>query len=254
MKNTIILVLCLCFGWAKAQYTPAHAHSHNDYLQTLPFRLAYEQGFGSVEADLFLKNDTLFVAHEYREIQPEKTFEALYLLPVLKVCSENGGYIYSDKNKPLQLLIDLKTDHFSTLPALVRLLEPYKEYFYPQGTVKVVISGHTPDPEHFHRYPEYILFDGRPEINYTEEQLKKIGLISQSFRNYSRWDGQGIPEEKERQLLTRVVEKAHAQKKPVRFWASPDISNAWKFLMDMEVDYINTDKVRELGKYLAGLH
>ncbi len=245
----LVLVLCLCFG-AKAQYTSSNAHSHNDYLQILPFGWAYEQGFGSVEADLFLKNDTLFVAHEYREIDPEKTFETLYLYPVLEACRKNYGYIYPDKSKPLQLLIDLKTDHASTLPALVKLLEPYREYFYPQGTVKVVISGNTPKPEHFHHYPEYIFFDGRPEINYTDEQLEKVGLISQSFRSYSLWNGKGIPVEKERQLLSKVVEKAHAQKKPFRFWASPDISNAWKFLMNLGVDYINTDKVQELGQYL----
>lgn len=251
MKKTIILVLCLCSLWAKAQYTPSNAHSHNDYLQILPFGWAYEQGFGSVEADLFLKNDTLFVAHEYREIDSEKTFENLYLYPVLEACQKNGGYIYPDKNKSLQLLIDLKTDHTSTLPALVKLLEPHRKYFYPQGTVKVVISGSTPKPEHFSNYPEYIFFDGRPEINYTDEQLKKVGLISQSFRNYSLWNGKGIPVEKERQLLSKVVEKAHAQEKPVRFWASPDISNAWKFLMNLGVDYINTDKVQELGHYLT---
>lgn len=250
MKKTIILVLCLCFGWAKAQYTPSNAHSHNDYLQILPFGWAYEQGFGSVEADLFLKNDTLFVAHEYREIDPGKTFETLYLYPVTEVCRKNGGSIYPDKNKQLQLLIDLKTDHASTLPALVKCLEPYREYFYPRGTVKVVISGSTPRPEHFNDYPEYIFFDGRPEINYTDEQLKRVGLISQSFRNYSLWNGKGIPVEKERQLLSKVVEQAHAQKKPVRLWASPDISNAWKFLMNLGVDYINTDKVQELGQYL----
>ncbi len=254
MKKLFILFLCLCFLRAEAQYNSSNAHSHNDYLQVLPFRLAYKQEFGSVEADLFLKNDSLFVAHEYREIRPESTFETLYLYPLLEVCRSNNGSIYPDKTRSLQLLLDLKTGHASALPALIRLLEPYRKYFYPEGTVKVVISGHTPEPENFVGYPEYIFFDGRPEISYTDKQLEKIGLISQSFRNYSRWDGRITPGEEERQLLAAVVQKVHAQGKPVRFWASPDLPDAWKFLMSIGVDYINTDKVQELGKYLSGTH
>ncbi|MCD8538541.1 MAG: hypothetical protein LRY55_01360 [Leadbetterella sp.] len=144
MKKILILVLCLCSGWANAQYTPANAHSHNDYLQILPFRLAYEQGFGSVEADLFLKNDSLFVAHEYREIEPARTFEALYLHPVVEICRKNGGTIYPDKSRQLQLLIDLKTGYKQTLPALIKVLEPYQQYL-SRGTVKVVISGSNPE-------------------------------------------------------------------------------------------------------------
>ncbi|MBX2952364.1 MAG: phosphatidylinositol-specific phospholipase C/glycerophosphodiester phosphodiesterase family protein [Leadbetterella sp.] len=250
MKKIFILFFGLCSSWANAQYTPSNAHSHNDYLQVLPFGLAYRQEFGSVEADLFLRNDSLFVAHEYGEIEPGRTFEALYLYPVLEACRKNGGSIYPDKSRQLQLLIDLKTNYASALPALVKVLEPHRAYFYPQGTVKVVISGSNPEPQHFSDYPEYIFFDGRPEVNYTDAQLKKVGLISQSFRNFSQWNGKGIPVEKERQVLSGMVEKAHRQQKPLRFWATPDTPNAWKFLMNLGVDYLNTDKVNELGQYL----
>jgi alkaline phosphatase len=33
--------------------TVSNAHSHNDYEQPIPFRMAYQAGFGSVEADIF---------------------------------------------------------------------------------------------------------------------------------------------------------------------------------------------------------
>ena len=247
-----LFILCLISFWAKAQYTTANAHSHNDYLQALPFGLAYNALFGSVEADLFLVNDSIFVAHESRAIKPGETFEAIYLRPLLEACRNHNGSIYADKTRKLQLLLDLKTGYEATLPALIRLLEPYRAYFYPEGTVKVVISGNTPEPGSFADYPDYIFFDGRPEINYTDTQLKKIGLISQSFRNYSRWDGRGLPVEEERQLLLGVVRKAHSSGKPVRFWATPDLPDAWKFLMSMGVDYINTDSIQALEKYLSG--
>jgi len=251
MKKLLVLFLCFLSWWAKAQYTPSNAHSHNDYLQISPFRLAYEQGFGSVEADVFLRNDSLFVAHEYGEIESGRTFEALYLHPVLEVCRKNNGSIYADKSRQLQLLIDLKTDYAATLPALVKRLDPYQEFLYPRGTVKVVISGSTPKPEEFSNYPGYIFFDGRPEIDYTPVQLRKVGLISQSFRNYSLWNGKGIPVEKERQVLAGIVHRVHALNKPLRFWATPDTPNAWKFMMNLGVDYVNTDKVQDLGRYLG---
>lgn len=35
--------------------------------------------------------------------------------------------------------------------------------------------------------------------------------------------------------------------KPIRFWATPDTQLSWKALMEMGVDYINTDKITELA-------
>ena len=51
------------------QYTTSNAHSHNDYENVAPFELAYSKGFGSIEADIFLQNDTLFVGHDLQEIK-----------------------------------------------------------------------------------------------------------------------------------------------------------------------------------------
>lgn len=250
MKRLIFLAFLAVFslGRGYAQYTPANAHSHNDYLQSQPFYAAYQHGFGSVEADVFLKNDSLFVAHEFHEITGDRTFERLYLLPLVEACSDNGGKVYP--NATLQLLIDLKTGYATTLPALVKLLEPHRAYLYPQGIVKVVISGNTPPPATFHDYPDYIFFDGRPQMIYTAKQLEKIGLISQSFRNYSKWNGQGVPSDAEITVLTEVVNQAHALGKSFRFWATPDLPDAWNFLMQIKADYLNTDKISELGEFL----
>ena len=236
------------FSWVTAQYSPINAHSHNDYLQRLPFTLAHERGFGSIEADVFLKNDTLFVAHEYHEITSDRTFESLYLTPIIEVFKKNGGAIYKEKTRHLQLLIDLKTNYITTLPALVKMLDLHKKYFFPLGTVQIVISGSTPPASDFKKYPDYIFFDGRPEVNYASEDLERVALISQSFRKYSLWNGLGTPKEKD--ILKEVIERAHTQRKPFRFWASPDTPDAWQFLMDSKADFINTDKIEELVSFL----
>lgn len=253
MKNFFFL-LCFAAGLPvsgqQLNGTLPQAHSHNDYLQAAPFTLAHQQKFGSIEADVFLRNDSLFVAHTLKEIDSEQTFEKLYLNPLLKILAKKEGKIYPDKK--LQLLVDLKTSSEPTLKALVKLLEPYQKEFGENGSIQIVISGNTPAPENFNQYPAFIFFDGRPGIPYTPQQLQRIGLISQDFAAYSKWNGKGIPVEADRKKLVAAISQAHENKKPFRFWASPDNINAWKVLMNLGADYINTDKVTELGTFLTG--
>jgi hypothetical protein len=256
MKKTVtcFISLILSVQFIAAQgiksYSTAQAHSHNDYEHARPFEDAYEQQFGSIEADIFLVNDTLFVAHNLKDIRPNRTLAALYLLPILQKTKQNNGHIYSQDNVPLQLLIDLKTEGEPTLAALIKLLEPHKDILAPAGSVKVVVSGNVPDPSLFDQYPGFIYFDGRPEKAYTPAQMARIGLISQAFQQYSKWNGEGPIPEKDRKKIQKMISGVHDLGKKVRIWATPDNINAWKTMMALGVDYLNTDKVRELGDYL----
>ena len=256
LNNMKKLLFWICFSavlpvsgqQVNAQFP--QGHSHNDYLQPAPFALAYQQGFGSVEADVFLINDTLFVAHERKQIDPSRTLDKLYLQPILATAAKNKGRVYP--NKKIQLLIDLKTHGDPALQALVKLLASHEAVFGQEGSVKIVVSGNVPAPETFDSYPSYIFFDGRPGVAYTPEQWKRIGLISQDFGRFSKWNGKGIPVEEDRIKLIAAVKGAHDHQKPFRFWASPDNINAWKQLINLGADYINTDKVAALGNFLNG--
>ncbi|REA57909.1 alkaline phosphatase [Dyadobacter luteus] len=254
MKSTFSAILLfftsLSFGQTITTYTTAQAHSHNDYEQLTPFIAAYKQQFGSIEADLFLINDSLYAAHNREDIKPEKTFSKLYLNPILQEIKKNNGQIYPQKDLTLQLLIDLKTPADETLAALVKILKPHEAVLAPKGPVKIVVSGNTPSPEAFVKYPTFIFFDGRPEIQYTTQQLARVGLISQAFQKYSRWNGEGELPEKDRKALTRVIDQVHNQNKKIRFWATPDNIHTWKTMMNLKVDYLNTDKVVQMGDYL----
>jgi hypothetical protein len=253
MKAYFLPLLALLLTYpaaAQRTYTTAQAHSHNDYAQDQPFRKAYAQQFGSIEADLILKNDSLFTAHDLKDIAPDWTFSSLYLQPMLAEIKKNRGRIYKDKNRSLQLLIDLKTPARETLAALVKELAPHEQYLVPRGSVQIVISGNTPPPAEFDQYPAYIFFDGRPKVTYTPQQLERIGLISQAFQVYSLWKGTSPLPDADRQKLQQVVEQAHAQGKKFRFWASPDTPEAWSTLMSLQADYLNTDKVVELAAFL----
>lgn len=234
---------------AQQKITVSNAHSHNDYERPGAFIQAYEAGFGSVEADIHLKNGTLYVAHDDVGIQNNKTLESVYLQPIENVLKKNKGQIYTDKQKRLQLLVDIKTEALSTLDALIDLLKKYPSIISNKN-INIVISGNRPIPSAYANYPSFIWFDGRPTEQYDDAATKKLGLISDNYYKYARWNGTGDITEKEKQALKTVMDKAHAMDKPFRFWATPDTQTSWKLFMELGVDYINTDKVAELATFI----
>jgi alkaline phosphatase len=251
------LFLCLvnCYAvMAMAQpavYTTANAHSHNDYEKPLPFRAAYNEGFGSIEADLHLINDTLWVAHDSAKPGISPSFDALYLQPLNKEVSLHEGYPYADHTKKLQLLIDLKTDGI-TLDKVVAALRKYPA-LANNPHIRFVISGSRPDPATWSQYPAFIWFDGNLGKTYPAPALERIALLSADFHKLTAWNGKGRLVAKELDTLQQLITAAHALGKPVRFWATPDNINAWYQLMKMKVDYLNTDRIEEMGAFLRKL-
>src|SRR5690349_3094875 len=63
-------------------YTSASIFAHNDYVRSNPFHTAYNLRVGYIEADVFLVDNALLVAHTRLEINPDKTLERLYLEPL----------------------------------------------------------------------------------------------------------------------------------------------------------------------------
>jgi glycerophosphoryl diester phosphodiesterase len=231
------------------KYSVANAHSHNDYEQAIPFRMAYQAGFGSIEADIFLQDSGLYVAHDRTELQLRRKLEDEYLKP-LRICLEkNRGNPYPDSTLSLQMLIDIKTEARETIAALVDLLRGYPELIH-SGKIHWVITGNRPDPRNFPAYPSFILFDGELYRNYPEEAFEKICLMSDDFRRYSKWNGEGRLPPADEDTLRRAILKAHGRKLPVRFWDAPDRESAWKELIRLRVDYLNTDHIAALADFL----
>lgn len=215
-------------------------HSHNDYKQNVPFWKAYAAGAASIEADVHLRNDTLFVAHDNKDIQRTRTLNNLYLNPLYQLFVEK-----SIQPRPFQLLIDIKTEAYSSLKKLVELLSPLKEMLYPANPdgVKIVISGSRPIAADYNKYPDFIFFDWQSMD--VPENIEKVALVSLNFRNVSTWDGEKPLTGKEKTTLQRAISRMKALDKPIRFWASPDNAVAWKTLADLDVDFIGTDKPDE---------
>ncbi len=228
-------------------------HSHNDYEQRNPFYTAWQQGFESIEADIFLKDGELFVAHNPEDIKTGRTLSSLYLQPIAKVIAANKGNIYTDANKKLQLLIDIKTEAYPTLKVLVDQLKTYSAIIN-NPNITIAISGNRPKEADYTNYPSYIFFDGRPGIQYSEAALKKVALISIGFNSFSKWDGKTALTAEERNRLSKVIAEAKQLNKPFRFWGCPDASLAWGEFIKMGVDFINTDHIEELAAFVRTYH
>ncbi|MFY7814148.1 MAG: alkaline phosphatase [Chryseobacterium taeanense] len=223
------------------------AHSHNDYEQKVPFWYALGAGATSIEADVFLRNNELYVSHEQKDINKEKTFDNLYLKPLDKALQLG---IITDQ--PIQILIDLKTEGESTLKSVVSQISKYPEIIGHKN-ISFVISGNQPAPEKFVAYPDFIKFDYQSLENLTPQQWQKVGLVSLNFKNYSVWNGKGAPTVDDLPKITEVIKKAKAFQKPFRFWAIPDGKSSWEFFAHAGVDYINTDHPKECADYLKKL-
>ncbi|CAN5655551.1 hypothetical protein BH11BAC5_BH11BAC5_34010 [soil metagenome] len=232
-----------------AFYTVANAHSHNDYNQHSPYFQAYTEGFGSIEADIHLRNGALIVGHDSDKLVLTNTLQALYLDPIKNSIHTNGGFIYKDKISKLQLLIDIKTQPVSTLKALVDLLQKYPTII-KNKTIKIVITGNRPDASQYKNYPSFLLFDGDANKTYNRQALTKIAMLSEDFAEHTHWNGMGELPDSARKSLTEMISRAHAAKKPIRFYGCPDFVNAWLTMQQLKVDYLNTDDIEMLGDFL----
>ncbi|MFD5270243.1 phosphatidylinositol-specific phospholipase C/glycerophosphodiester phosphodiesterase family protein [Streptomyces sp. NPDC058335] len=239
-----------------------HAHAHNDYEHPRPLLDALGHRFGSVEADIFLVDGQLLVAHDPVDLDPARTLESLYLAPLAARVRANGGNVYRHSRTPLQLLIDIKTEGSSTYLELDRQLRRYKHLFttYDHGRVRrgpvtAVISG-----DRAARVPmtaqtvRRAFYDGRlADLGSTDVSF--ASLISDNWALNFTWLGVGAFPEAERQKLRAIVRAAHDRGQKVRFWATPDLAGPardalWGELLDAGVDYLNTDDLAGLEAFL----
>ncbi|MFE3828275.1 phosphatidylinositol-specific phospholipase C/glycerophosphodiester phosphodiesterase family protein [Streptomyces sp. NPDC059092] len=240
-----------------------HAHAHNDYLHPRPLFDALAHGFTSVEADIFLVDGELLVAHEATELDPSRTLASLYLDPLFARVRANRGSVYRGHHRPVQLLIDLKTDGAAAYTELHRQLTRYRPMLttYAHGSVRPgaitpVISG-----DRAARVPmeaqrvRYAFYDGRLDDLGTAAPASFVPLISTNWTQSFTWQGLGPFPAAERAELRRIADTTHAHGQRLRFWATPDTPGpardaVWSELLAAGVDHLNTDDLPGLERFL----
>ncbi|QKW10475.1 hypothetical protein HUT18_32725 [Streptomyces sp. NA04227] len=239
------------------------AHAHNDYEHTRPLFDALDHRFGSVEADIFLVDGQLLVAHDPVDLDPARTLESLYLKPLRQRVRANWGSVYRGWREPFQLLIDIKTEGAATYRALDGVLRRYPELFtryhggrVRPGAVTAVISGdRAARPVMEAQRDRLAFYDGRLTDLDGPADARFIPLISDNWTKNFTWLGVGAFPAAEREKLRGIVSAAHGRGQQVRMWATPDLPGAprealWSELLAEGVDFLNTDDLAGLAAFL----
>jgi alkaline phosphatase len=224
-------------GFTQSLLTNPIGHCHNDYRLAHPFKTAFNAGMQSIEVDVFLKKGVLCVAHTRFQLKQTRTLDKLYLQPIVEAFKKN-------KACNLQLVIDIKNRRRATLNKIIEELQCYDTVFNENCPIKVIISGKRPAQKDWNTFPNYIYFDGRPSEKYSEAQQCRLGMISDNFKLYKPYRKHGNLTTEN--ALKNVVEKCHAKGEKIRFWNVPNTTEAWKKLVALGVDIINTDMPEKL--------
>lgn len=146
---------------------PVPCHSHNDYWRKVPLFSALKAGCISVEADVWLYDDELYVGHTTTSLTQDRTLRNLYINPLLNILAtqnprtdfqpqssgSQNGVFDTDPSQTLILLIDFKTAGHALWPVVSSQLEPLRSKGYltscngtgvTEGPITVVATGNAP--------------------------------------------------------------------------------------------------------------
>jgi hypothetical protein len=242
----------------KSDNPVSNAHAHNDYLHKQPLYDALRFDFISVESDIFLKNGDLLVGHDHSQLKKERTLEALYLVPLAKEIEKNGGRVQNGR-ETFYLLIDIKSKAEPTYEALKKKLRPYHfmltkfdKKSTSTGAVTIIISGNRPIAAMRNENQRWVGLDGRVSDLVNKPNRHLMPWISDNWRSYFRWDGRGEMPETEQVKLQSFVQQAHKNGQMIRFWGTPDVIPCWQVQIKAGVDFINSDRLKDLAGFLKG--
>ena len=232
-------------------------HAHNDYLHSRPLLDALDNGFCSVEADIYLVDAELLVAHDRSKVQPGRTLQKLYLDPLRDRVRKYGGRVYPG-GPEFTLLVELKDDWHTSYSALRKVLTSYAEILSTfssdkkkTNAITVIITGHRSAEMFAGEQTRYAALDGDlPDLD-SNPPPGLVPLISSYWYAAFKWRGVDAMPLTERTKLRQYVTRAHDQGRRIRFWGAPDQPVFWQELLAAGVDLINTDKLEDARKFIA---
>ena len=264
-KVTLLLYIILFIFYSEDCFTQDsekifyNGFSHNDYWRPKPLLDALSYRFNCVEADLWLVDGQLYVAHSRSEIDKANTFEDMYLKPLSEIIKKNGGKVYSGSIKPFFLMVDCKTSGEEMYPVLEKIMDSYKEMFssvnneeYKEGAVLLFFSGNRPYNTLTGESVRLAFLDG------TVSELNKgipaylMPVVSNNYREYFTWNGRGEMPEDQLQKMRDIINQTHKEGKLLRWWGAPETKIFRQLLLKEGVDLLGTDDLEQLYKILIG--
>jgi len=250
MRSLLILTIaCLLGNSVFAQVKPlVNAHAHNDYEHEHPLKDALGFGFTSVEADVYLIDNVLYVSHNYPKELKGITLKELYLDPLQQIMKVNGNKVYPDYDGVFYLMIDLKSDGETTYQKLHEEIAKYPQ-FVNNPKFKIYLSGKDL-LQTLKSSGRILAVDGRPKDIGRGYIADEMPVVSESFVNITGWNTRDTISDAQWKKVADFIAAVHGDGKKCRIWAIPDNELVWKKMLDYKMDFINTDQLKELAAFL----
>ncbi|KAL2140482.1 hypothetical protein VTI28DRAFT_3764 [Corynascus sepedonium] len=256
---------------------PIPCHSHNDYWRKIPLFNALYAGCTGVEADVWLRNGDLLVGHDKPSLQPNRTFQSLYINPLVEILNhqnpttqffhgKNNGVFDTDPEQPLVLLVDIKTDGPETWPWVVKQLAPLRErgwlsYYendqFHQRPITVVGTGNAPFDQ--------ILGNSSYRDTFFDAPLDKLegsgyNSTNSYYASVDFWRAIGPvwwtsgPSQRQLEKIRAHLREAKSRGLVSRYWGLPPwpihIRNKiWEVLVEEEIGMLNVDDLDAASKH-----
>jgi hypothetical protein len=256
----------------------ACGHAHNDYVHTRPLLDALDNDMCSVEADVWLTNGELLVAHSQAETVAGKTLRSLYLDPLRDRASMHGGKILDDRDD-FMLLIDVKSEAETTWAEIASELATYPDLLTvwadgreTRGAVTVVISGNAARTTIINTTMRYAALDGAIGTDLSGAGVSaRAPLVSGCWFAFEcsnglnlSWDGTGTIPAADATQLQADASAAHANGQHFRTWglsgandipvnnlSAADTPAVWSAQIAAGVDRINVDDLPGFKQFIA---
>ncbi|MGD9545928.1 MAG: hypothetical protein AB7V45_00140 [Candidatus Krumholzibacteriia bacterium] len=239
------------------------AYAHNDYLNDRPLQDALDGGFRGVEADYFLVDGELLVAHDIEDLRPGRTLEALYLRPLRERIDRLGCV---QPGEPVFYLnIESKREGPETYDALHDVLSTYEDILTTvrdgeviSGPVQVILVGWFPpladlaaQPVRYAAVQSHFKELPADHASYPAHLLK---LITVKYRDEFAWNG--CPP-RPGEFTWRLHEVRQARNavpgRVLRVFAVPGSAEVCAALLAGGMDLIGTKDLQKTGRVLLDL-
>ncbi|KAK9457904.1 hypothetical protein V1511DRAFT_485207 [Dipodascopsis uninucleata] len=244
-------------------------HSHNDYWRDVPLLTALSYGVQSVEADVWLYGEKLYVGHHEAALTSERTFDSLYINPLISILdaanpnnsftadqTSPNGVFDTDWTATLYLFVDLKTAGNTTFPYIVKALQPLREKGYltyfngtdiVYGAVTVIGTGNTPFDQVACESTRDYFFDGPlGSLNSTYPATLNPIASASFLQTVGGSVGPNCLNNTQKMIVKKAINKAHELGIKTRFWDVPwwpvQKRNAcYRQIIELQSDFLNAD-------------
>ncbi len=250
-----LLIATLVLGHAVAAGQYPLLHSHNDYNRDRPLLDALAHRFDSVEADVFLVQGRLLVAHTKKKLDPSRTLESMYLAPLAEL--HRLGFLQAGR-RTLTLVVQIHQPALDTYRALEaelrrhpQLLSVFKDDSTSiPGAVRVLLTGEFPRKEVLAQRLRFVQVEGSLRDLDSDASPEVMPIINVEWKDVVEPEARWLFQKNETGRLTKVVQRVAARGRLVRVWGHPDNEHAWRALLDAGVKVLGTDHLTRVNRFL----